>query len=198
MGSDNQLTVSPLDVPSAMGVFECFDGHLYGLSHEETTNNNDANRPTDLLDFQLPNGKPTRTRTINWDVAKNVSLNSIDYLPAFTCCIGKTLFARNERKQETEIVTLDLETLKWKNTNILLKNAQRIGSDEKKALIVTRRAPLAQSDAIYRFVFNEPDKLSTLVWLRLKRIFDDRPEAYKFVLSKIPTNYEQKCPLKLN
>ncbi|KAI6229636.1 hypothetical protein M3Y95_00551700 [Aphelenchoides besseyi] len=220
MGSDNQLTVSPLEVPSGMSVFGCFDGHLYGLSYEETTNDNDVNRPIDLIDFQLPNGKPSRKRTIsdvnrptdlidsqrpkgkssrkrtiNWDVAKN---NDIHYMSALTGCLGKTLFARNERGKETEIVSLDLKTLEWKSTNIVLKDVQIIGSDEKKALVVTTRDYLSSLDAIYRFVFNEPDELSTLVWLRLKRIFDDRPEAYEFILSKIPANYKQKCPLKLN
>ncbi|KAI6229651.1 hypothetical protein M3Y95_00553300 [Aphelenchoides besseyi] len=223
MRSDNQLTVSPLEVPSGMSVFGCFDGHLYGLSYDETTNNNDVNRPidlidfrlpngkpsrkrtindvnrpTDLIDFQLPNRKPTRTRTINWDVAKNVSLERINRYSGYACLIGKTLFARNECGEETEIVSLDLETLKWNSTDILLKNITKIRSDEKKALIVTTRAPLAPLHTIYRFVFNEPDELSTLVWLRLKRIFDDRPEAYEFILSKIPANYKQKCPLKLN
>ncbi|KAI6218094.1 hypothetical protein M3Y95_01183700 [Aphelenchoides besseyi] len=42
--------------------------------------------------------------------------------------------------------------------------------------------------------FGEPDKLSDLVWLRLKRIFDARPLAYEYILSQLPANFKPKCP----
>ncbi|KAI6211106.1 hypothetical protein M3Y96_00398200 [Aphelenchoides besseyi] len=47
---------------------------------------------------------------------------------------------------------------------------------------------------VYRVNVNQPDKLSDLVWLRLKRIFDARPSVYKFILSLSPTNFKQECP----
>ncbi|KAI6231219.1 hypothetical protein M3Y95_00358200 [Aphelenchoides besseyi] len=38
----------------------------------------------------------------------------------------------------------------------------------------------------------EPEKLSTLVWLRLKRIFDAHPSAYEFICGKIPATFKLK------
>ncbi|KAI6203492.1 hypothetical protein M3Y94_00563300 [Aphelenchoides besseyi] len=197
MDTDNQLRASRINVPVEMKAFGCFNGFLYGLTVDISVNPGDVNSPspTHLVGVSLANGEHFRALTSNYEIVKGLSLSSSLGLPRRMCLIGKTLFVyKNSRQnEEARTVSLNLETLEWKNTMISLDSVQPIGSDGKRTLILTT-VPNSTSLTVYRYVFNEPDKLSDLVWLRLKRIFDARPLAYEYILSQLPANFKPKCP----
>ncbi|KAI6203420.1 hypothetical protein M3Y94_00554100 [Aphelenchoides besseyi] len=111
------------------------------------------------------------------------------------CLIGKTLFVHSycAQNEKGRTVSLDLDTLEWKSGMISSNSVRPIGTDGERALIFTKPFDGTLS-TVYRYVFNEPDKLSDLVWLRLKRIFDAQPSAYEYILSQLPDNYKPKCP----
>ncbi|KAI6222787.1 hypothetical protein M3Y95_00930700 [Aphelenchoides besseyi] len=71
---ENQLTVSEVLLPLNTGFVAGFDGHLYALAYDEASNNNNANRPIDLIEIDLLKGKQNRKRTINLNVAEDVDL----------------------------------------------------------------------------------------------------------------------------
>ncbi|KAI6236719.1 hypothetical protein M3Y95_00188300 [Aphelenchoides besseyi] len=178
-----------------MNSFGCFEGHLYGLVLNQP--NAGVNQPPsiDLVKYSLSTGEHVQQQTANYKILDETMVNCINRMSNFACYIGKTLFVSSLRVGKQEIFSLDLETLEWKRTQIRLENVASISTHEKGTLLVTAYNYFSSAERVFRFVFNEPDKLSDLSWLQLKRIFDARPSAYEFILSQLPKNFKQKCPL---
>ncbi|KAI6222522.1 hypothetical protein M3Y95_00902400 [Aphelenchoides besseyi] len=177
MEDGDQLRVSPFDVPAEIGVFGCFDGCLYGLAYEFNYPNGIRHQTIDLVKISLSNGQLVRQPT------------KIDQKP-----FGSPWALSDGFAEKGEISALDLETLEWKHTNIEFDGLHSFSGNGTQTLMISTPSTGPLKYNIYRFVVGQPDKLSTLAWLRLKRIFDARSSAYKFILSQLPANFKQKCP----
>ncbi|KAI6231033.1 hypothetical protein M3Y95_00338800 [Aphelenchoides besseyi] len=95
----------------------------------------------------------------------------------------------NRTKWKTRIHTLDLESLEWRRTTIELNDAvQTLHNDGENRLIV-----VLQNDKVYRFSFTRSEKLSDIVWLKLRRIFDTNSSAYDYIISQLPKNFKPQC-----
>ncbi|KAI6178844.1 hypothetical protein M3Y98_00545600 [Aphelenchoides besseyi] len=192
MESGNQLRASSIHVPFAMKTFACCDGFLYGL----VENNDDDNRPIELVRFSLHNGEHVHRRTIDWQVIDSEFMAYSMDNPNRSCVIGRTLFVVSfcEKESKNKIYSLDLDKLEWKETKIASENPifEIGGSDGIRTLIVFTEHDML-TENVERFVFNEPDKLSDLAWMQLARIFDAKPSAYNFILSQMPATLKQKC-----
>ncbi|KAI6235814.1 hypothetical protein M3Y95_00091300 [Aphelenchoides besseyi] len=194
MKADGQLQVSQLEVPS-FNYFGCFDGFLYSIAYKNGYDSQKMKaQPIDLVKVSISSGEQVRERTFNWKVIKEYGFMRSIESAFYTCCVGQKLFLNYSSPHAKEgLLSLDLDTRKWK-LNFALNDYECMYSNGDQALIVARYQEYYDCSDIYRYVFNHPDKLSDLVWLRLKRIFDARPEAYEFILSQLPSNFKQKCP----
>ncbi|KAI6213287.1 hypothetical protein M3Y94_00133000 [Aphelenchoides besseyi] len=115
-------------------------------------------------------------------------------------CVGRKLFVCHSSPHAKKgLLSLDLDTRKW-NMNFPLNDYDYMYGIGEQALIVATKwdngkfLDNGNFLDIHRYVFNHPDKLSDLIWLQLKRIFDARPEAYELILSRLTFNFKQKCP----
>ncbi|KAI6179253.1 hypothetical protein M3Y98_00590500 [Aphelenchoides besseyi] len=218
MGTDNRLRVSKLAVPRAMKAVACFDGFLYGLYYDRNSDN-DSGRSLDLVKFSISTGKSVREKTTNQAIVSSpfhvsiISLNSNN--PILCCslmhvdsqliCVASEgpFFYRSyfEQSGKCKIISLDLDTKEWKQAAFDFTHSVRsISSDGERMLVVWTKSDYADEFNVYRLVFNrnifsQPDKLCDLAWLRLKRIFDALPSSYDFILSQLPANFKQKCPI---
>ncbi|KAI6204021.1 hypothetical protein M3Y94_00624200 [Aphelenchoides besseyi] len=139
-------------------------------------------------------GKKTIKPTKNWE--EMVDLMNLDVINPFTTvAVGKRLFksVALKSKDKNSIFMLDTDSLEWRKMISFNRRHISYTSDGTKTLIARVRSNPESANIFkfYRFVF-EPEKLSTLVWLRLKRIFDARPSAYEFILSKVPATLHLK------
>ncbi|KAI6223532.1 hypothetical protein M3Y95_00899900 [Aphelenchoides besseyi] len=174
-----------------MNVFGCFDGCLYALAYSDL-NDNDVSQSIDLVKISLSNGQHVWEPTNNYEIIERGHFYSADFYALYWKNV--VCWQPSPVKRKDDIILLDLETLEWKYTNIEFDYISSIGADSSQTLMVSTRCNDPSKHNIYRFVVNQPDKLSNLVWLRLKRVFNARPAAYKFILSQLPTNFKQKCP----
>ncbi|KAI6229602.1 hypothetical protein M3Y95_00548100 [Aphelenchoides besseyi] len=195
MEDDNQLRLTPLKVPIKMDPFGCFDGFLCGLAESQTNHNNDVNQQTsiDLIKYSISNDTHTREKT-NSDIMDENMVHHSKYTE-LKCCVGRMLFMYLRCDDKNHILSLDINTLKWSTINLPLKTVRSMGSDGLRVLIFSTYGS-TYGNSIYRYVFNEPDKLYDLAWLQLKRIFDAQPSAYEAILSKLPATFKSKCLLR--
>ncbi|KAI6221136.1 hypothetical protein M3Y95_01008900 [Aphelenchoides besseyi] len=195
MGTNDNIQVSQLNVPMKMRAVGCFDDVLYGLVYNQTARQINRRQQIDLVKFSISSGTYVQEPTVNWQIVEYPMLLQLVLSTDKFCCVGRQVFFvdRSNNENKYKIVSLDLDTKKWQRTSFEFPRTYIcMHNDGERTLIVTTHDGATRS--IHRFVYNQPDKLSDLVWLRLKRIFDARPSSYEFILSQLPKNFKQKCP----
>ncbi|KAI6210427.1 hypothetical protein M3Y96_00326900 [Aphelenchoides besseyi] len=187
--SQNQLQATKLDCPSEKFVGTIDSKWIYGFKSIWTDDEDLSVGSIELVKYSIVSGETTRIPTANWEI-----LDNKDYICG--CSIGRTFFTNvyNSSTHKSRIFSMDLDTLKWKETGIELDGSvEGLSSDGERSLIVRVAINyLCSKSNVYRFVFYEPDSLSTSIWLHWKGLFASRPSAYKFVLSKLPSTARPK------
>ncbi|KAI6215651.1 hypothetical protein M3Y94_00409900 [Aphelenchoides besseyi] len=146
----------------------------------------------ELSKRSLETGELSSYPTINWKAHHHL---------VFTlgCRVGKQFFGyRNDyaRTPKSKIVSLNLDTLEWKDTEIELHgHVQRMTTDGDHTLIIFTNE-YDGYDYYYRFVVNKPYSLSNYVWHNLQSIVNSRPDVYDFICSKLPTKIRPPRPIK--
>ncbi|KAI6204192.1 hypothetical protein M3Y94_00644100 [Aphelenchoides besseyi] len=187
--SEDQLQATKLNCPSEKFVGAIDGNSIYGFKSIWTDDEDFSVTSIELVKYSIVSGETTRIPTVNWEFLRNKNYIS-------GCSIGRTFYANvyDSSTHKSRIFSLDLDTLKWKQTGIELDGgAEGLSSDGERSLIVRVAINhLWPKSKVYRFVFCQPDSLSTSIWLHWKRLFESRPDAYKFVLSKLPSTAKPK------
>ncbi|KAI6235568.1 hypothetical protein M3Y95_00065300 [Aphelenchoides besseyi] len=199
IGSDDHFRLFSIDFPLEMIAFGYFDGFFCGIVFEQTGRYMEQTKSIDLVKYSISTGERTQEQTINWEI---IEFSHSDISRRFSpdmCRVGRTLFVLDFSKKENEfkIISFDLDSLEWQRSSFPGGNkVHSLLSDGERTLLCCTSHFNEHMRSYNRFVLNEPDKLSNLVWLRLKRIFDARPTSYEFILSQLPTNFKPKCPFQ--
>ncbi|KAI6204306.1 hypothetical protein M3Y94_00658400 [Aphelenchoides besseyi] len=172
-------------------VFACIDGYFYGLMEQRSEGKLIG---IDLIRTNPLTNEQFQQPTSNWEVMDDITEGHLT-VTYETFLVGKRVFkdVYLESENKTFIFSLDVDSLEWKKTVTLKGRISERMSNGTRTLIV-RMFPHPEDSLVselHRFVF-EPEKLSTLVWLRLKRIFDAHPSAYEFICGKIPATFKLK------
>ncbi|KAI6204299.1 hypothetical protein M3Y94_00657400 [Aphelenchoides besseyi] len=195
MQSDGQLQWTESGkLPNHMRAIGCLDGYIYGLVKVGLTENSDVEPSLNLIRLSTLTGEQIEKKTIGWELFYEPGTHFYNHT---FCCVGKTLFnfVHCIREKKSQILSLDLDNLEWKKTAMVFDGyVQSLHTDGDRTLVVSVADTTNSTNRVYRFVFNEPDRLYDLVWLRLKRIFDVQPEAYNFIFSQLPSRFKPISP----
>ncbi|KAI6206822.1 hypothetical protein M3Y94_00957700 [Aphelenchoides besseyi] len=178
---------SVMEIPVGMEAFAVNDEFVYGLANRET-----ANRQLigiDMVTIDLSTGELIRQPTSYSEELKDLRFWNI-YV------VGKHVFKYLHSKSDNTsfLVSLDTETLEWKKKITLNGRIDELISDRTRTLIaqVQTNPQGPQCAVYYRFVMDGPEKLSTLAWLQLNKMFADCPSLYESVLRKLPATFNLK------
>ncbi|KAI6231196.1 hypothetical protein M3Y95_00355900 [Aphelenchoides besseyi] len=158
------------------------------------SNAKDVEPSLNLIRLSTLTGEQIEKKTIGWELFYEPGTHFYNHT---FCCVGKTLFnfVHCIREKKSQILSLDLDNLEWKKTAMVFDGyVQSLHTDGDRTLVVSVADTTNSTNRVYRFVFNEPDRLYDLVWLRLKRIFDVQPEAYNFIFSQLPSRFKPISP----
>ncbi|KAI6206797.1 hypothetical protein M3Y94_00954700 [Aphelenchoides besseyi] len=144
----------------------------------------------DMMTLNLSTGKIIRQPTSNWEELKDL------YRWQIFTVVGKHFFTHLHSQSDNTsfLVSLDTESLEWKIRLTLNGRIDELISDRTRTLIVRVRTNPKDPSVVqyYRFVMDGPEKLSTLAWLQLNKMFADCPSLYESVLRKLPATFNLK------
>ncbi|KAI6215772.1 hypothetical protein M3Y94_00423900 [Aphelenchoides besseyi] len=192
LDEQNQLQATKINWLSNM-VVGTVDGELvYSLRWKFTDDGTQQKRDyVELRKRSLETGELSSYPTINWKASNEVKV-------ILGCRVANKFFGytKNYSTSKSQIVSLNLDTLEWKETGIELHGyVHQMATDGERTLIICVR----KNDGYvyyYRFVVNKPDSLSTCIWHNLQSAANSRPDVYDFIRSKLPTNFSSPRPIE--
>ncbi|KAI6224166.1 hypothetical protein M3Y95_00854300 [Aphelenchoides besseyi] len=148
-----------------------------------------------MVTINLLTGELIRQSTSNWKELNVIDCYNLRRWHSYAV-VGKRVFKYlfSWLYNKSFVVSLDTESLEWKIVITLNGVIDQLISDRTRTLMVRVRTNPQDRSVVqyYRFVMDGPEKLSTLVWFQLKKMFDAHPSLYEVVLSKLPANFKLK------